>query len=140
MDFDGLNGYRQDSKIESEVGIDLDFGEGVVITILRAGGSNFKYIEEYQDAVEPYRTRKGIRKIPLEEDRELLRRVYARSVIIGWKGVKSQGKDVPFTEENVIAFLKKFDSIFDEIVFRASEATNFLEEAKIKDAEKLGNS
>lgn len=140
MEFDGLNGYRQDADIESTIGIDLDFGEGVVITILRAGGSNFRYIEAYQEAVEPYRTRRGVRKIPLDEDRAILREVYAKSVIIGWKGVKTKGIEVAFTEENVIAFLKQFDSIFDEIIFRATEARNFLEERKHRDAEQLGNS
>lgn len=140
MDFDGLNDYRQDSDLEAKAGIDLAFTDGVTITILRAGGSNFRYVEAYQEATEPYRTKRGMRKIPLDEDRDILRQVYARAVVIGWSGVKSNGQEVPFTEETVLAFLRRFDSIFDEIIYRATEASNFLEEQKQKDGEVLGNS
>lgn len=140
MKFDGLSDYRQNEDYESKQGIVLDFGDGVKITGLRAGGSNFKYLTTFQEAIAPYRRGRGVRKLTPEEDRRLLREVYVDSVIIGWEGVSSDGVPVPFTRDNVLTFLETFDEVFSEIVDKLSNSMLFLDQQKEEDSEDLKNS
>jgi hypothetical protein len=66
----------------------------------------------------------------LEENRELDRQLFPKTVIIDWKGVKdSAGKTVPFTQEACAEFLQALpDWLFDEVRNHAAIHGNFVEE------------
>lgn len=137
--FDGFNDYRQDQDQESGRGIDLDFGEGRIITIHRAGGSNSRYAKVFAEKTAPFIRRGRLKKLDIETDDRLMREVYAEAVIIGWKGITSNGKPVEFNVPNVLSFLEEMPEVFLEIRVRASDASKFLQTRMEEDAESLGN-
>ena len=65
------------------------------------------------------------------ENREDDKGLYAAHIIKGWSGiVDANGKEVPFTSENVLDFLNALpDWIFEDIRRYASDIQNFIEDA-----------
>lgn len=76
----------------------------------------------------------------LEKNREDDRRLFPKYVIVDWKDIKdSQGKDVPFTQENCAEFLQALpDWIFDDIGIFCRKNSNFVDEpVEVYEAEEL---
>lgn len=76
----------------------------------------------------------------LDKNRQDDRRLFPKHVIVGWEGIKdSQGKEVPFSQENCVEFLQALpDWIFDDIGIFCRKNSNFVDEpVEIDDAEDL---
>lgn len=121
MKFDGFDEWTTDPELEIGAGVDIDYGEGRFITIRRAGGRNVAF----NQAVARIMPRKG-RKLSPEADRALMHKIYVDTVVVGWRGLKSKGKDVPFTKGNVTKFFQAYPDVFEEICVRATALDDFL--------------
>ena len=75
----------------------------------------------------------------LEEDREDDRKLYPRHVVKGWRNVTdAKGKDVSFTSDNVLAFLRALPNwVFDDVRMFAGNPSNFLQDDDAIDTEGL---
>lgn len=135
--FDGFDDYRTDQDYESGKGIVLDLGQGRMITIHRAGGSNYKYIKAVTAASRKYR---NASRIDPEIDNKVMAELYATTIVTGWEGICINGEPVPCTAENVKEFLLDVPLAFERIKEAANEASNFLVEQAQEDSETLGNS
>lgn len=139
MQFDGLELFERNENLESQKGIDLLFPGDIRIKILRAGGSNKKYDTVLGRLIKPYTRQMKTNTMDKKVSEDLMKELYAESVIIGWSGVKSKGEDVEFNKENVIKLLDSLPEVFDEIREQADNLANFRLEEMKEEAENLGN-
>ncbi|MDF1685362.1 MAG: hypothetical protein P1U50_01120 [Parvibaculaceae bacterium] len=132
MDFDGFKRFKMDDNLEAGEGVRVEYEEGKVITMRRAGGSNTAYNQVLAERCKPHLTALRNGTLSAEDDNLLMAQVYADTVIVGWDGITSDGKAVPFTKENVVALLLAMPDLFTAIKRDASLALMF--EAAAKDA------
>ena len=61
--------------------------------------------------------------------------VFAEHVIVGWKGVKMDGEELPFSKENVQKFLSapENDVLFSDLIEFSVDASNFIEEQEAQE-------
>lgn len=129
--------FKDNTKAERE-GVDIHYGESVV-TIASANKNNIRF------ALSGKKHLKRLDELDVElcklnddidnsdqyytisaEIREILARVYAKSVIIGWKNVDDeQGDEIPYTEDNVVKLLLDLPDFFDDIQSKANAASTF---------------
>jgi hypothetical protein len=126
--------FGTDHDLEAEAGIDIDFGDGAVVTIRRAGGANKKYSNTARRVFKPHRQQIEADTISEEKLVGLLARIYAEAVILDWRGVTIGGKEVPFEREAVIEALVAFPEFFNAIRNEAESAAAFRREELEADA------
>lgn len=118
--------FAQSPELEGTDGITLRYGDAT-IRVLRAGGTNQKYYEAWRR----HATSAGeiVRVNPTDKEAILnLAKVYAESVIAGWNNVQDkEGKEIPFSKENVIKVLTDLPELFTDIREAANNAAMFRE-------------
>ena len=120
------NQFKTDAYLENEGGGELDYGDGGVFTIHRAGGSNKKFQRLLTTRLKPYSRR--IENGTLSDDvaRDILISTYADAVIVDWRGVKDEkDNELPFTRDNVIKMLCDLPELFADIQEQATKVANF---------------
>jgi hypothetical protein len=117
--------FGTDDETEQR-GFVLEFGEGVEITIARAGGSNKKFQRFHEAKMRPYRTQIAAGTMDEDVTRGLLAESYAHAIVLKWKGVRDDdGKDIPFTKQNVIDVLLAVPDFFDTIFNESTRMVNY---------------
>ena len=103
--------FKTDTEKESS-GIDVRYDDDIVITVGRAGGANKKYIK----AIERVQRKLNVRKPTNEEAMEILREVYADTIILGWEGVVDEdGATMECNKENKMKLLRDLPELFDDL-------------------------
>ena len=118
--------FKTDANLENEEGVALDYGDGGVFTIHRAGGSNKKFQRLLTTRLKPYSRR--IENGTLSDDvaRDILVSTYADAVIVDWHGVKDEkDEELAFTRDNVIKVLTDLPELFADIQEQATKVANF---------------
>jgi hypothetical protein len=138
---EGLESYVTDSELEATQGVWREYGSGIRIRILRAGGSNKKYERIGSAILKPYQRQISRGTIDSDVTRTLLRELYAKAVVVDWIGVKDiKGNDVPCTSENVEGLFEAVPDLFDEVMTDATTIATFADEEVVSAVEELGNS
>lgn len=133
--FTNIEDYEADEKLE-EVGIDLSFGKGRFITIVRSGLTNRKYRSVLASTFKPHTIANGKISLSDDEANDLMKKVYAKSVVIGWKGFKDKdNKDIPFNEKNCVELFTDSPEIYNIVQDQSSKFSNFAI-GEVKDAGK----
>lgn len=117
-----LNAYRTDRAAEEEgVWVNLD-GQ----TSVRVARSNSK---RFAEALNKYRKphRQAIRSGTLSEDQAdaVIVAAVAEAVLLDWKGLKEDGKDVPATLENRTRVLTEYRDFRNVVAELAADMANF---------------
>lgn len=117
-----LNAYRTDRAAEEEgVWVSLD-GQ----TSVRVARSNSK---RFAEALKKYRKPhlQAIRSGTLSEDQAdaIIVAAVAEAVLLDWKGLKEDGKDVPATLENRIRVLTEYRDFRNVVAELAADMANF---------------
>lgn len=138
--FDNLGAYGREDDREGEVGIDVGFPNGIVFTVLRAGGANGKYKRAVRKYITPAVERKISKgRLSTDEDDALWAGIYVDSIIINVVGAKIGGKEMQFTKPNTLALLKAAPDMFREVRNVCDDMMSFRNQ-EIRDAgESLGN-
>lgn len=120
--------FGTDAKTERE-GVWLDFGE-FQVRAARAGGANKKYQRTLEEIGRPHRRAMQLDLMDNDLAIDILRQVYARSVITGWQtkindefvdGIDDgDGSVKPMSEENILAIFRELPDLFDSIQADAS--------------------
>lgn len=117
--------FETDEELEQR-GFIIEFGEGVEITIARAGGSNRKFQRFHETKMRPYRTQVAANTMEESVMRKLLAESYAHAIVLGWKGVRDRdGEEIPFTKQNVVDVLLALGDLFDTILQESTRMVNF---------------
>jgi hypothetical protein len=116
--------YGTNTTFEQE-GIDLHLGGDCYITIRRAGGSNRAFLEAFRRVTAPHRKTIERGALDPETDDALGIDIYAASIIVGWRGVVLNGKEVPFSREAFVHVMKELPDLWRLIRDEARNAANF---------------
>jgi hypothetical protein len=140
FDLTGLESYQQDRDAEKE-GIWLAYPNGIKFLIARAGGSNNTYKRELSKALRPHRRMIDQGRMDPDESDRILRRVYAKTILLDWEGIKDEkGKAIPYSPQAGEDFFAAIPELFSELVDRATEAQTFVDEIVDDAKEVLGKS
>ena len=135
------NKFATDKQAETE-GIILEYGDGVKVRINRASGAVPRFAEAVRKFM-PNIAKDGssiaYSKKTIDQERAMAL-VLAHGILLEWEGVTDQeGKELPFTTDNVVKVLTDLPDFASDIMDRAMDAENF-NAAKIKAyKEALGN-
>ena len=120
-----LFGTDQQSEVE---GIDVEYPNGAVFTIARAGGANKKFRNTLSRKTKAYRGREGT--IPADLDEQWSRETFIESCLLGWKNVKIHTSEdfLPFTPENAKKVFEAMPDLYKDLVSRAQGFESFQRE------------
>ena len=125
--------FETDETMEQQ-GIVVDFGPYGEFKVARASGSNIKYSETVKRYNKPYQKMLKRGTMPEKLARQVLAKVYAESIVLNWKRVIGRdGKEIPYTTQNVVKVLLDLPDLFSQIVIESLNAElyrkDYVEEA-----------
>lgn len=121
--------FKADENLETS-GIVVDYGDGQKIRIARAGGSNAAFRRSLERHMKPYRRMQENGVLPEETARQILRKVYAEAVVLGWEGMTTlDGAPLEYSVENVIQLFTDLPDLFLDVQQMAQRLVNFKNEA-----------
>jgi len=116
--------FETDKDVEAG-GLDLDYGE-FKITIRRSGGANQQYNKTVEQLAKPHRRAIQTETIDANVINKLLSDAHAKSVVIGWDGVKDRdGNEIPFNVENCIKLFDDLPDLFEDVKEQAAKTGLF---------------
>ncbi len=107
-------------------GIWYDIGEGASLLIARYG--NAEFVNELTKARKPYRQQITRGTISEEDSRKILIGVMAKTILLGWKGVKENGKEAKYTQAKAADYLTKFKDFRDLVSTVSMDFANYQSE------------
>lgn len=132
--------YGTDLEKE-ENGVEVELEPGVFVTICRIGTKGFS--DSYRRKTKKYQhlIKRG-KSIPEDKSQEILIDLYAKYILVGWRGLELDGEPLEYNEENakkILAEFKDFRNLIAEMsmdaeLFRETNAGNEkkIEEENIK--------
>lgn len=141
FDLTGLETYRTDTDRESKEGVWLVFPGNHKIKVLRAGGSNEKFVRLFSNAIKPFRRQMDRGTLDPAKSNEIMIGVYVDSVILDWEGFKdTTGAPIPYSKQAARELLQALPELFNDIVNFASDAATFQQADAEEVAKELGES
>ena len=141
----GVYSFKTDENLEKS-GIYLQYGD-FRVKVARAGGSNKRYAKALEKETRDYRSAIKNDQMPEDKAAEIMRRVFASTVILGWEtkvegewrsGIEAEdGTLLQFSQKNVESTLENLPDLFADIQEQATKFSNF--RAAPREAD-LGNS
>ena len=111
--------FETDAGLEQD-GQWIDYGD-FEIKIAKAGGGNRRYVRIHQELMKPYERRAAVGALDEETARPVLAKIYAKAVVLDWKGVTDRdGAPLPFSEQNVASLLCDLPALFADLINIAS--------------------
>lgn len=117
--FDNVEAMMRDPDIEGKTGTEVGIGGGMTLIVLAASDANSRWRMRSEDITNELNRLRNARA-DAKRQRHYLARIYAECLVIGWKGVKGAGVEIPFSVDACTAFLRKVDDAYaavDSIVF-----------------------
>jgi hypothetical protein len=121
--------FKTNPSLEKE-GITLDYGS-FSIRIARAGGHNSAFLKAMERESKPFRRAIQQETISADIAEEILRKVYADTVVLGWEGITDEdGNVLQFSKENCVKLFRDLPDLFNEIKETANKMAVYREVAK----------
>lgn len=117
--FDDIAPMKRDRDIEGETGTELGLPGGITLIVLAATDANPRW-RNRADEITAELNRLRNARAPGERVRKYLAVIYSQCLVIGWRGVKSRGAEIPFSSEACAAFLLQADDAYtalDNVVY-----------------------
>lgn len=126
--------FATSTDVEKE-GVVIKYGENTSIRIARAGGSNSAFSLRYEVLMRPYRRLAQTGQMDKEVQAEIMRRLYAETVVRNWEGVTDrEGNVLIFSVDNCIQLFKDLPDLFDDVVNHSLNAALYREEIREEDS------
>jgi hypothetical protein len=119
MKFD-LKDFRTDKDAKA-VGVWIEFGAGAEFKI--ASFDNPGFTEAFRKMTKPYNDLG--RTIPEDDQQAILVKCMAAHIVLDWKGVFLDEKELPYSAENAEKVLNEFEWVLARIVTEAKKIENF---------------
>lgn len=120
--------YKTNTEKEQK-GLPVKFGDATVYIATSNLTGNPKMAKMQAEYIERATKRKGVESKP-EELKEKMLDLYAECVVTGWENVRDEnGKEIPYSKENVLKIFKDLPHFLDAIVAFSSDFTNYREKA-----------
>lgn len=107
-----------------EKGVVIEYGEGVEITVARAGGANKKFARMLTRLTKPHRRAIQTETVPEGVEKKIVMETYANSIVKSWQGITKDiitGDDadaeiqLECTAENIIAVFEALPDLFEDV-------------------------
>lgn len=117
-----LFGTDADAEVD---GIDVEYPNGSVFTIARAGGANKRFRKVLGKKTKAYRGRENT--IPPELDEKWSRETFIETCLLSWQNVKIHENEgcLPFTPENAKRLFDTIPELYRDLVSRAQGFDSF---------------
>ena len=117
--------FETDPKLEME-GVGFKFGPATFFC-KRAGGANREFDTKFNEATKNMSTRLQMQALSDEQSEEILRQVFAESVMIGWENVRNRKMEqIPYTKENFVKVMKDLPEVWKSLCQQATNMEAFL--------------
>lgn len=121
----GLGALFDTNKDLEQNGKVFDYGDGTSVTCARAGGANKAYTR-YIEREAKRLGASGLKRLTVEQSREIDMRAYAHTVVKGWAGEIYPGEPVgECTPANVLAVFERLPDFFSDLQGKCSEEENY---------------
>lgn len=131
--------FGTSEQLQNEGAWTNDLGEGLKLKLARLRNPDFRKM--YQRALKPYQQqiRRGTLDPAIEEG--IINRCVAETVLLDWKNLSLDGKEIPFSKENALRILSDPDltDFRDLVVDLASDSELFREENMEEAAKNLSS-
>lgn len=124
--FDG-DIYKMSTMDEAKVleGTEVHYGNGITFRLAKLGNRRFK---DYWAVIsKPYQRALDKGTLDTETHEGLIIDALARTVVLGWSGIKVKGKAFPYTVKNAITLMTDLEEVREFVVEEAGKFTNFTE-------------
>lgn len=119
------NGNLEISGVDLNYG-DNDSGNPILIKVARAGGANKNFQRVLQELSRPHKRAIATDSINPDVSEAIMRKVYARTVVLGWEGVEDeQGNPIPFNVENAEQLFADLPDLFADLREQANSIAIF---------------
>lgn len=125
--------FGTDKKKELE-GVWHDLGEGLEVLVARIG--NPKYKKRFQAITKPHRRALDRKTLPDEVAERLMIQCMSETILLDWKGLEEDGKEVPYSTENAIRILTEYRDLREYIDDISKELEGYKQE---EDEEAIDN-
>src|SRR3954447_18438214 len=122
--FDGIDDLKRNREIEGKTGTVIYFPGGRWIRVLCASDANPKWLA-YRKIVNEGTVRLANAEAGDERYREFVAPYYAKALCTDWGGWKTDGIEIPFSEEAVTAAMLQADDVFRTIHAIVRDDKNF---------------
>ena len=129
-----LRSYKTDLTV-SEEGVWVDMGEGCSLLIARKG--NQKFAKRLKSLIKPYQRQIDMNTMADDLANKLLAEAMAYGILLDWKGLKLDGKEIKYSEKAAAELLNDPTLIdFRNAVDQLSEDREAFRQESIEAAEK----
>jgi len=98
---------------------------GVTMTIARANNTNFKHL--FRTLIAPHKYQMdNNQSIPEEISEDIMLQCYSKTILLGWKGLVIDGKEVPYTQKGAYELLKEDEDAYDFVKSQAGNIDAFI--------------
>lgn len=116
---------KTDATLEKD-GVEVELDDGAVIIVRPIRNADFKrYLNELQ---KPYERKIQQKRMDQEALDNLTRKAVAKHVLIGWKGIELDGKEVKYSPKVAEEIMIEFDEFQDDVLSAATARETFREE------------
>ena len=123
------------SEDAEQKGIELDYGEGTIIRVARAGGSNKRYQKALERVSRKYKRQLQLDILSTAESNAIMKEVFAETVVLSWEGVTDlEGKAIPFSKAACLKLFDDLPDLFNDVQEQASNQAIFREDIREADA------
>jgi hypothetical protein len=116
--------YAADPSLETD-GIELHLDGNAYITLARAGGGNVKYEAAMRAHFAPHKRALQNGTLDDKTATDILHKVYADAVILGWRGLEIDGAPLPYSRENALRVCREFPELWRVIQEEAGKFANY---------------
>lgn len=127
--FDLGKKYNFDSKKEIE-GVWESISSDAKLLIARMGNPAFQ--KAYSKLPKFVQTEIDNKSIDDEEGSIILSDIIGKTILLGWKGIGENGKEIKFSESNAISYLKKYPN-FRQLVIDISNETEIFHKNEVEE-------
>lgn len=111
-----------DPTLEKD-GVEVDLGEGAAIIVRPMRNENFrKYLNEL---LKPYERQIQRKKMDQHLQDRLTRKAVAKFVLIGWKGIEIDGKEVKYSPAKAEELMERFEDFQEDVLTAAMTRETF---------------
>lgn len=123
------------NKAKESEGAWCQIGGGIEVKVKRAGQTNKEFSAEQMKMLKPFSKQIGMNTMDMDILRQINAKLFAKHVIVDWRGVSIDGVEIPFSKEKFLEFANEMPDFFGDIFAAANELQNF-QDAEDSDLEK----
>jgi hypothetical protein len=116
--------FATNAELEQD-GIEVHFQNGAFIRLARAGGGNIRYEQAMKRCFQPYRRALNSGSLDNKTVNEILQKVYAETVVLGWRDFELDGAALDYSPETALKLFREFPEFWKIVQEESEKFANF---------------